>query len=224
MIFIIVIAAAAALLGGTVAANWDKIIKALKGKKLAVLGERKVGKTSLLKFLTEGSIPEKYEATIEGGEKLCGRRFQLRDLELVIKDTRDVSGRRGYSWERITKDADVVLYLLRADRLMEGHKPTEDRVRGDIEQIKRWLDDKPKEFPLFLIGTHCDLTDPDLTTLPADKTGVYEDKMREKLQDIFLRGGGERNVRLVLGSLKSAATTEKLVFHLFKQIEEEREG
>lgn len=221
---IIIIVIAAVLLGGTVAANWDKIIKALKGKKLAVLGEREVGKTSLLKFLTEGSIPETYEATIEGGEKLCGRRFQLRDLKLVIKDTRDVSGRRGYGWERITKDADVVLYLLRADRFMEGHKPTEARVRGDIEQIKRWLQDNPKEFPLFLIGTHCDLTDPDLTTLPADKTGVYEDKMREILQEIFLRGGGERKVRLVLGSLKSAATTEKLVFLLFKQIEEKLEG
>ena len=72
MIFIIAIAAAALLGGGAVAANWDKIIKALKGKKLAVLGERD-RKATLLKFLTEGSIPEKYEATIEGGEKVCGR-------------------------------------------------------------------------------------------------------------------------------------------------------
>ena len=223
MIFIIVIAAAALL--GAVAANWDKIIKALKGKKLAVLGEREVGKTTLLKFLAEGSIPEKYEATIEGGEKVCGRRFRLRDLELVIKDTRDVPGRRGYGWERITKDADVVLYLLRADRLMEGHKPTQDRVRGDIDQIKRWLGENPKkEFPLFLIGTHCDLTDPDLTTLPADKIGVYEDEMHEILEEVFLRGGGEGKVRIMLGSLKSAATTEKLVFRLLKQIEEELEG
>lgn len=225
MIPILIIAVVAIAGAGVAAAlNWDEIVKALRGKKLAVLGERKVGKTSLLKFLAEGSIPEEYEATNESGEIVRGRRFKLRDLKLAIKDTRDVPGRRGYDWEKIIKGADIVLYLLRVDRLMEGHRPTESRVQKDISQIKRWLDTNPqKKFPLFVIGTHCDLTDPDLTTLPADQIGAYEDKVREMsiFQEIVLRGGGEREVTLMLGSLKSEATTEVLVYHLFKRIEEE---
>ena len=221
-IIIVVIAAVAAAGAGAVALNWDRIIKALKGKKLAVLGERKVGKTSLLKFLTEGSIPEEYNPT-NRPKRVRGGRFQLKDLKLVIKDTVDVPGRRGYDWEKIIKGADIVLYLLRVDRLMEGHRPTESRVKKDVGQIKRWLDANPKQFPLFVIGTHCDLTDPDLTTLPADQVGDYEDKVREIsiFNDIVLLGGGEKKVTLILGSLKSEATTEALVYHLFKRIEEE---
>ena len=167
MIPIIIAIAVAVAAAGTIAAlNWDEIIKALKGKKLAVLGERKVGKTSLLKFFTEGSIPEEYNPTTRP-KRVRGGRFQLKDLKLVIKDTIDVPGRRAYVWGQSVKDADIVLYLLRVDRLMEGHRPTESRVEKDIGQIKRWLDTNPKKFPLFVIGTHCDLTDPDLTYLAS---------------------------------------------------------
>ena len=132
-------------------------------------------------------------------------------------------GRRGYDWERIIKDADIVFYLLRVDRLIEGHRPTESRVQKDTSQIKRWLDANPKKFPLFVIGTHCDLTDPDLTTLSADQIGDYEDKVREMpiFEKIVLLGGGEKKVTLILGSLKSEAMTEALVYRLFKRIEEE---
>ena len=237
----ILIAVVVAIAGAGVAAalNWEEIVKALKGRKLAVLGERKVGKTSLLKFLAEGSIPEEYKTT-DDPQKVRGRRFQLRDLKLAIKDTRDMPGRRGYDWERIIKDADIVFYLLRVDRLIEGHRPTESRVQKDIgqikkwldaesrvqkdtSQIKRWLDANPKKFPLFVIGTHCDLTDPDLTTLSADQIGDYEDKVREMpiFEKIVLLGGGEKKVTLILGSLKSEAMTEALVYRLFKRIEEE---
>ncbi len=46
------------LIGGTaIALSWDDIVISLKGKKLAVLGARGVGKTHLLKFLSTGSIP-----------------------------------------------------------------------------------------------------------------------------------------------------------------------
>lgn len=223
MIPIIIAIAVAIAAAGTIAAlNWDAIIKALKGKKPAVLGERKVGKTTLIKFLTEGSIPEEYEATNDP-QRVSGRRFQLKDLELAIQDTIDVPGRRNIDWEKIIKDADMVMYLLRVDRLMEGHRPTENRVQKDIGQIKRWLDANPKKFPLFVIGTHCDLTDPDLTTLSLDQIGDYEDKVREMaiFRHIELLGGGESKVTLMLGSLKSEATTEALVYRLFKRIEEE---
>lgn len=70
--------------------KWDKILIALKGKRLAVLGARAVGKTHLVRFLTSGSIPSEYKQTV-APEKASSRRFSLKELDLRIKDTLDIS-------------------------------------------------------------------------------------------------------------------------------------
>ena len=193
----------------------------LKGKTLAVLGEQKVGKTSLIDFLTMGSIPRKYKADSYARD-VTGRRFELKGLELNIPSLTQLSGSTDEyaEWRDVSNEADIVLYLLRVDRLMEDHKPTESRVRRDMKQIGRWLKDVPKKYPLFIVGTYCDLTDPDLTTLPEAQVGDYHNKVRGKpiFREIELLGGGGSKVRFVLGSLKSQDTTEELIYHLFGQI------
>ncbi len=223
MIWIPIIIAVAALATGAVALNWDKIVIAHGGKKLAVLGERRVGKTVLINFLTEGTIPEKYEQTI-AKEKTAARRFKLKDLSLKIKASNDVPGSKDdYAvWKSITADADIVLYLLRIDKLMKGDKRTEVRVEADMWQIGGWLQDNPKDDPFFIIGTHCDLTKPDLTKLPEDQIGDYKDRVYKMpiIQKIVQLGGGKNKVRVVLGSLKWKRDTEKLVFQIFSEIQE----
>ncbi len=198
----------------------------LKGKTLAVLGKRKVGKTCLIDFLTTGSIPRKYEATLLARE-VPGRRFQLRKLKLNIPPLKDLSGSADEwaEWKRIVTGADIVLYLLRVDQLMASHKPTEDRVEKDIGQIKMWLDqlakkDKRKKYPLFIIGTYCDRTDPDFTTLSKAQTGIYVGKVRNMpiFQKIELLGGGGSKVRFVFGSLKTPDTAEDVVYQLYQQL------
>ena len=198
----------------------------LKGKTLAVLGEQKVGKTCLIDFLTTGSIPKKYKAGLYARE-VPGRRFQLRKLELNIPPLKDLPGfsEEYAQWKEVVNEADIVLYLLRVDQLVAGHEPTECRVQKDLRQIKKWLkeleeEDKRKKYPLFIVGTHCDLTDPDLTALPADQTGSYVKKVRDMpiFQRIELLGGGGNKVRFVFGSLKTSDTTEDLVYQLFYQI------
>ena len=225
IIIIAVVVAAGVGVGGFVALNWDKIFIALKGKKLAVLGEKMAGKTSLIKFLTTGSISRKYDPTDFAQKVTSGHRFQLRDLDLAIKNLKDVPGGqdRYLSWQSVFNEADIVLYLLRVDKLMAGDKSTEGRVRDDMGQIKRWRQKNSKRFPLFIIGTHCDLTDPDITTLRTDQIGDYQDKVRQLpiFRTIERLGGGRGKVTLICGSLKSEATTELLAHCLFKQIEEE---
>ena len=222
MIWIPIIIAVAALATGAVALNWDKIVIAHEGKKLAVLGERRVGKTVLINFLTEGTIPEKYEQTI-AKEKTAARRFKLKDLSLKIKASNDVPGSKDdYAvWKSITDDADIVLYLLRIDKLMKGDKRTEVRVEADMWQIGGWLQENPKDDPFFIIGTHCDLTKPDLTKLPEDQIGDYQDRVYKMpiIQKIVQLGGGKNKVRVVLGSLKWKRDTEKLVFQIFSEIQ-----
>ena len=198
----------------------------LKDKTLAVLGEQRVGKTCLIDFLTTGSIPRKYNPDLYAREVL-GRRFQLKELKLNIPPLKHLPGSAAEyaQWKEVVNEAEVVLYLLRVDRLMASHKPTEDRVQKDIGQIKRWLDalekvGKRKKYPLFIIGTYCDLTDPDFTTLPKDQTGSYVEKVQNMpiFQRIGLLGGGGSKVRFIFGSLKTLDTTEDVVYRLFHQI------
>lgn len=186
-----------------------------------MLGASRVGKTVLINFLTKGTLSKRYKST-RYTRKTEPNDFQLKDLKLRIKESKDVSGDDSQygQWKDIVQKADIALYLLRTDKLMEGDKCTEKRVKRDIGQIGKWLQENPKKFPFFIIGTYCDLTTPDLTMLPEDERVAYEDKIRGMpiFQEIALRSGGGRKVRFVFGSLKSQDTTESLVYEIIDQV------
>lgn len=138
---------------------WDKLPILLSGKRIAVLGEREVGKTHLIRFLSTGTIPMDYEATLDP-KKAKGRKFNLRELNLVLKDMLDMSGaEHAYKvWKQEFDKADIVFYLFRADRFFRGNQRTQTRVEKDLAQIQLWFDEQQAKRPtLFLIGTHCDL-------------------------------------------------------------------
>ncbi len=205
-------------LGGVALAKW---IKKVKGKKFAVLGERTAGKTALINFLIGGTFSQEHAQT-RYAKKTDSNHFELKDLELEIEESIDVPGSNYHygQWEDITKKADIVLYLLRADKLKADDKLTEERVKKDMDQIGRWMRDTSKEYPLFIIGTHCDCTDPDFTKLPENKKGDYVDEMRSMpiFRDIVRRGGGNAKVRVAFGSLKSKESTEALVYDVIYQV------
>jgi hypothetical protein len=219
-LIIIVVALCAAGAATAVALKWDAIMVALKGKRLAVFGARGVGKTHLIKFLTSGSIPEDYKQTV-APEKATGRRFQLRDLDLRVKDTLDLSGdKSAYAeWKELHDQADVVFYLLRADRLIVGDEDVETRVRDDLRHIGGWLDARASRPRFFIIGTHCDF-DPPFTALSSNTIGDYVDKFRKLpiMIELVARSGGAQQTRVVLGSMKTIKDTEALVYQVFTQI------
>lgn len=208
------------LAGTTLVARWDDIQVALKGKRLAVLGARGVGKTHLIKFLTTGSIPTEYMQTL-APEKTSGRRFHLKDLDLKVKETLDVSGdKAAYAeWKELHNQADVVFYLLRADRLIAGDADVEDRVRGDLWHIGNWLKERQPRPKFFIIGTHCDF-DPEFVCLSEDKIGDYVDKFRRLpiVYELVAHGGGTQHVKVVIGSMKDTEKTEALVYQIFMQV------
>lgn len=216
----IAIGVAALLAGTAIAVKWDDIVVALKGKRLAVLGARGVGKTHLVKFLTSGSIPVEYKQTV-APEKASSRRFQLNDLDLKVKDSLDVSGDKAAygEWKELLDQADVVFYLLRADRLIAGDNDVETRVRGDLKHIGGWLKSLSPRPRVFIIGTHCDF-DPEFSSISADKIGDYVDKFRQLpiVVELVARLGGAQQAKVVLGSLKTAQDTEALVYQVFMQV------
>ena len=209
------------LAGAAIGAIVGAIIEALEGKRFAVLGERRVGKTALINFLTKGTLSKDYIQTLDP-EETASNDLKLNDLKLRIKESKDVPGDTDFyaQWEDIVQNADIVLYLLRSDKLIAGDTYTEERVKRDMGQIGEWLKENPQKFPLFIIGTHCDLTIPDLTRLSENRRGDYEDKLRGMpiFQEIASRGGGGRKVRFVFGSLKSKDATELLVHRIIDQV------
>lgn len=202
--------------------DWDAILIALRGKKLAVLGARGVGKTHIIKFLTSGSIPAEYKQTV-APEKSAARRFQLRELDLRIKETLDVSGdKAAYAeWRDLQRGSDVVFYLLRADQLIDGDKKVEERVLEDLRHIGEWLKASSPRPQLFIIGTHCDL-DREFAKLAAGRMGDYMDKFRNlpTVSKLVAHGGGAQAVKVVLGSMKTIRATEDLVYQIFMQIKQ----
>lgn len=218
----------AALLAGILA--WLRrddildILEFLKGKSLAVLGERRVGKTVLINFLTRGTLRKEYVANLYP-KKTIPNDLKLKNLKLRIKKSTDVPGPEDFFplWEDLTRKSDIVLYLLRVD-MMED-EDTQKRVERDMGQIRSWLKESPKEFPLFIVGTHCDLTDKDFTELPKHQKGDYVDELRRRpiFRSIEQIAGGGRHVRFAFGSLKSKNTTEDLVYEIFDQVVNQNE-
>lgn len=202
---------------------WDKFVIKFKGKNVAVFGERAVGKTHLIQFLTTGSLPTEYKQTI-GAQRTKSRRFPLRELNLSVKSTLDLPGGEGaYSeWMKVCDEADIVLYLLRADRLIAGDRAVEGRVRKDVQHISEWLDEREKQSSrpdFFIIGTHCDL-DPEFRSASPETRGNYFDKfLRLQIVDeLITLSGGARQANVVLGSMKTLEDTQELVWQIFAVI------
>lgn len=219
-------------LGGLtlVVLNWDAIVRLLKGKKVAVLGARTVGKTTLIEFLKKGSVPKTYKQTVRPENVKGRRRLRLKDLKLKIQTIRDMPGREeNYGqWKTVFDDADLRFYLFRVDWIMEGKRSHEDRVRQDMSQIEQWWQEhrassspQDRRLPLVLVGTHGDLAKPDLTKVPDNERGDREDDIRKLpiIRDCLLAAGGEERARVVFGSLATKEDAEVLVFRILTELQ-----
>jgi len=217
-----IVAVALAGIGGAavVAFNWEKIKAALHGKRLAVLGERGVGKTSLITFLQSGILPERYRET-GVPKKFAARSFRLEDLDITLKEMYDLSGDESAygEWKIEVGKADALLYLLRADKIYAGNRSYETRVKNDIRHLVDWLDEQKQRPYFLLIATHCDKV-PELSNIPSEKYAGYVDKFRRLpvISELVELGGGDGQVRVVLGSLKSVPRTRNLVYSIFESL------
>lgn len=220
-IVLIAIAVVSLLAGTTIAVKWDDIVIKLKGKRIAIFGARGVGKTHLMNYLSTGSIPAEYKQTL-APEKISSRRFQLDTLDLKVKDSLDISGDKAAygEWKKLHDQADVVLYLLRADRLMIGDADVEARVKNDLQHIGSWLKSRNPPPRFFIIGTHCDFDPQFVISTSTDKIGDYVDKFRQLpiVMELVARAGGTQQAKVVLGSMESAQGTEALIYEIFRQV------
>jgi len=202
-----------------IARNWKKIVRLLKGKQIAVLGARGVGKTHLITFLSKGSIPREYFQTLAPA-KVSGRTFYLGDLKLQFRETIDVPGdQAAYGiWKKMFNEADLVFYLFRADKIKLGDVSEISRIKKDAEQIKLWMNDKKKDYPtVLLIGTFCD-KDPEYISLTPSTRGTYQDKFM-KLERVKQIVNFVNPEWWIFGSMENLQSTEEIAARIFKAIQ-----
>ena len=210
--------------GGSAAAgyNWDKIAVFWAGKRLGVLGASGVGKTTLVKFLTEGWIPKEHVETI-GAEKTKWKRLDLKGLDIKVKDGKDVGGRedaRNKAWKDVVLQSDVVLYLLMAHDLLARDERTLARIESDAAMICSWMDEREKagkgRARVAIIGTHADLDARFATMKMEDFRELFS--KNEHIHHLALQFGGTGSTLVVLGSLKTLDDTQTLVHTLFAEL------
>ncbi|CAD5923829.1 hypothetical protein L2E69_18085 [Planktothrix agardhii 1806] len=215
--------AVGAVVSGSVVSNWENIVYSLKGKKIAVLGAKRVGKTTLLKYMEKGILIERYEQT-RNKDEIERTRIKLGDLDILIKKTDDVSGDEGtYGvWGKLFKEADLVLYIVRTDRLLAQDSATEKRSQNDLEQIKIWIKElgatERKQF--FIVGNHWD-SDARFKNLTPDTIGDYQHEFTSLpiVKKITQLAGGAAKVKVALGSLANEQDADNLIKEIFRQVE-----
>lgn len=217
----VIIALAVAVVGGAAAAvNWKKVKARIAGKRFAVLGPRRVGKTTFLNFLQTGEITDAYRPTLAPEKfpvsaRALGAEDEDESFDILLKQGVDVSGQKAAyaNWQRITKTADVVVYLFRADLVFNGDQEHLGRIRTDMGQIAGWLKERSDKPAVYLVGTHCDLH-PQLEDL--EDADVHDNFTEiEAMRDAGRRVDAKT---ILIGSLRDAALARGLVIRLFKHL------
>lgn len=221
LIPIVIALAVGGVAGGAVASNWENITYALKGKKIAVLGARAVGKTTLLKYMEKGILIERYKQTLDKQE-IERTRIKLGDLDIRLKKTDDVSGdKAAYGvWKKLFEEADLVLYVVRTDMLLKHDSSTEKRAEDDLKQIQFWIKECNSKKQFFIVGNHWD-TDPDFENLTSSQIGDYVDRFRllPVVKKMTQLAGGAATVKVALGSLATEKDSDTLIATIFRQVE-----
>jgi hypothetical protein len=215
----------------------DRLLGAIRGQRLAVLGERGVGKTHLQTFLRTGDIPTVYEHTT-GKPSLKPGRAHLWSITrmsgkpnrstIAIRSGRDVPGSAEAieAWREVLCEASVLLYLFRADEIFMQNEEHQNRVLDDARVIAAIVEDERLSLRgVALVGTHFDRV-PGYRG-PQNGTEFYpfhreiEDSqvIADVRQMIGVCRDGERIAppALVVGSMKDRMATEELAYRLFAQ-------
>jgi len=202
---------------------YDAIMMRWKGKRIAILGERGVGKSHLHSFLTTGTIPEEYIQTA-GAQKTKANHLKITDLNLRIKDSRDVGGdiTNYISWEKILQEADIVIYLVNVAKCMQKDEVTLKRLDQDADQIGEWLGAKMRsgeKFPCIVVGTHLDVHFPRYFSLPPTEVEELETQIRTSVDfKKVARNLGGNGTPVVVGSMANQEATARMVVRIFKSI------
>jgi len=217
---VVVLAAVGAVsaVGAVIARQWHDPFG------VVVLGQRAVGKTTLVNsWLGDGSTPGPTRSPGEFTKvKLSvGNHGQGAPRELVLDTVTDVSGgdQGMHAVAAELARADAVLYLLRADTLLNeerrapGEAQGEDWERAQLDAARIGGRATAAKRVVFVV-THTDL-DPRCARMgPQD----YLDLVSGQLSDLRTAAGAPDGVRVVAGSLVDQASATALTGEIVENL------
>ena len=225
---IIISLAVGAASGAGIVYKWDDIADALQGKKIAVLGARGVGKTTLLKYMETGEIEKRHKQTLDKEEvklksSILNNRLNLNNLDIRIKSTYDVSGDTSayHVWKKLVDESDLIFYVVKTNILLEDGKDsvTEKRYKDDMYHIGKWIKESKSKKQLFIVGNHFE-SDPNFkkfVNLKQDQIGDFNDAFIRlpTVEKMIQFAGGLTKVKIVLGSLADEKYAKQLIIAIF---------
>jgi GTPase SAR1 family protein len=191
---------------------------AARSFSLAVLGESEAGKTTLInswRGVQPGEVPGHTQAPVKHGDVV--KKTASGDV-LIFNEVVDVGGHINNLplWDDLMEQGRWILYLVNADRLRTPaprHMRDPFRLEDDADRILKIIQERekgtdPPHVGIVVVVTHTD-QDPRWSDDPA-MVSRYEQNVREQLDRVILRLGGDRRVRLVSGSLADQAGADRL--------------
>lgn len=192
-----------------VAGGAGALFKRLGGKRIALLGGRRVGRSSLLRYLSTGTVSEGAgpNPVGRGGTTVCRPQIGGRRVKFAV-DVPQGGGLGLPSWRAAFMEADLVWYLFRAD-LIASEDPEEiDRVRKHLDLMGAWLASMKRKPKIVLIGTRAD----EAAEWHADPQGFLD---AVRLADPLKLGAVKLgNAPVIVGSLASDPDAEQLLENL----------
>jgi GTPase SAR1 family protein len=208
----ILIYAAIALVGGVGSAitvyQYRKEIKEyFTGKDVVILGESRVGKTTLHRYLRYGELVKEHIGTnrVENVKKNV---YELKGLKLKIAEGTDVPGQKDfqYEWKPLFVNGDICFYLFNSFEVSQNYNDTIKEINSSLYHIGNWKKEAKKGMRVILIGTH------------MDKINNIGDYNKSNIQELHKDLRKKLDTGLIAGDIKAS---EFFLGNLFEK--EERE-
>lgn len=190
-----------------------------KGYNLTVLGARSAGKSTLInswrgvfeEVVTSTQVPHSYSKV-----KLTSNGVRLKFD--VIKDMGGFVGARG-EWKGDVKEKRYVLYLADA-RILSGELNSKElnmhRLEDDAGLVGKWLkESEDQRKRCVLVVTHKD----EDQLLGQMGEYAYSAHIRERLEPLVDKLGGQKVVATVIGSLKDEDSAARLTSDIMRYIQ-----
>jgi GTPase SAR1 family protein len=190
----ILVYAAAAIVGGVggvvTVYNYRKEIKNyFNGKDIVILGESRVGKTTLHKYLRQGELVKEHIGT-NRTENVKKNVFKLKGLKLKIAEGKDVPGQKDFQdeWKSLFVNSDICFYLFNSFEVSQNNNDTIKEINSSLYHIGNWKKDAKKDMRVILIGTHMDKIN---NIGDYNKSNIQElhKDLRKKLEIGLIEGG-----------------------------------